>query len=405
MHGSANHTSNILVAGTVVGFYFLFLIKFSTAGRIYNVVDYQAVGDGTIDDSQAFMKAWSAACSDAIPATLLVPPGKKFLIGTATSLQGPCNSPVNFQIDGNITAPNRIWTTERITWISFNNINNLNVYGQGTIDGQGAIWWDYFVHYSYVCSSQLIDFDGCNNLALSNITLMNGPRRHLAFHQCTHLTVKGITITAPGDSPNTDGINIADSQNINITGSTFAIGDDCIAISSGTSNVSISNMTCGPSHGISIGSLGRGGTVAEVEQIHVFNSNIFHSMTGVRIKTWQGGSGYVKDVTFERINITQVATPIVINQFYTDYSSPASKEDAVAISNVKFMNIQGTSTKKTAVCIQCSAAVPCTNLTFDTVTLARDEGDNRTVSATIENAYGMSEGITIPHISLSKKIA
>lgn len=42
----------IQVVGTVVGFYFLFLIKFATAGRIYNIVDYQAVGDGTIDDSQ-----------------------------------------------------------------------------------------------------------------------------------------------------------------------------------------------------------------------------------------------------------------------------------------------------------------------------------------------------------------
>lgn len=47
----------IQVAGIVVGFYFLFFIKFATAGRIYNVVDYQAVGDGTIDDSQVLLLA------------------------------------------------------------------------------------------------------------------------------------------------------------------------------------------------------------------------------------------------------------------------------------------------------------------------------------------------------------
>jgi polygalacturonase len=38
------------------------------------------------------------------------------------------------------------------------------------------------------------------------------------------MRVDGIATTAPENSQNTDGINIAESQNIKITGLTFAIG-------------------------------------------------------------------------------------------------------------------------------------------------------------------------------------
>jgi Glycosyl hydrolases family 28 len=73
----------------------------------------------------------------------------------------------------------------------------------------------------------------------------------------------------------------------------------------------------------------------------------------------------------------------------------------VAVSNVTFVRIQGVSINETTVSIKCFAAVPCTNLTFDAITLAQN-GENGTVSATIQNAYGISEGINIPLISLSE---
>jgi polygalacturonase len=88
----------------------------------------------------------------------------------------------------------------------------------------------YIIHCSYIRSCQLLDFNNCNNLVVSNIKLRNGPRRHLAFHGCTNLTVSQITVTAPGNSPNTDGINIAESQHVQIIGSTFATGTPFILI-------------------------------------------------------------------------------------------------------------------------------------------------------------------------------
>lgn len=39
-------------------------------------------------------------------------------------------------------------------------------------------------------------------------------------------------------------------------------------------------------------------------------------MNGARIKTWQGGKGYARTITFENIIINSSDNPIIIDQFY-----------------------------------------------------------------------------------------
>jgi polygalacturonase len=51
------------------------------------------------------------------------------------------------QISGNITAPEsrENWksnSNDRDSWITFNHISGLVVNGGGTLNGQGASWWD-----------------------------------------------------------------------------------------------------------------------------------------------------------------------------------------------------------------------------------------------------------------------
>ncbi|THU63776.1 hypothetical protein C4D60_Mb01t19400 [Musa balbisiana] len=60
---------------------------------------------------------------------------------------------------------------------------------------------------------------------------------------------------APQDSPNTDGIHIADSTNIQVVNSVIGSGDDCISIGPGYTNLTIFNVLCGPGHDISDHSL------------------------------------------------------------------------------------------------------------------------------------------------------
>jgi hypothetical protein len=51
---------------------------------------------------------------------------------------------VSLQLDGNIVAPNVIWTTTAANLLTFYRVNNLTVNGSGQMDGNGAIWWTCF---------------------------------------------------------------------------------------------------------------------------------------------------------------------------------------------------------------------------------------------------------------------
>ncbi|KAL6982348.1 galacturonan 1,4-alpha-galacturonidase, partial [Sarracenia purpurea var. burkii] len=63
--------------------------------------------------------------------------------------------------------------------------------------------------------------------------------------------------------------------------------DDCISIVSGSKYVKVMDITCGPGHGISIGSLGKDKSKDTVSDVNVNGATLSGTTNGVRIKTWQ----------------------------------------------------------------------------------------------------------------------
>ncbi|KAF9596338.1 hypothetical protein IFM89_008864 [Coptis chinensis] len=120
------------------------------------------------------------------------------------------------------------------------------------------------------------------------------------FLMTNDILVQDLNITAPNKSPNTDGIHISQSTKINITSFTIGVGDDCLSIGPGSNNIFISKITCGPGHGISVGSLGK----------------------------------------------------------YPNEQDPSQ----VKISDVHFKNIRGTTTTKSEVTLVCSSSMACENV-------------------------------------------
>lgn len=72
---------------------------------------------------------------------------------------------------------------------------------------------------------QALRFYGSNGVTVTGITIQNSQQTHLKFDDCTAVQVSGFTALSPGDSPNTDGIHLQNSQDVLIYGSTLACGN------------------------------------------------------------------------------------------------------------------------------------------------------------------------------------
>lgn len=119
---------------------------------------------------------------------------------------------------------------------------------------------------------QNMGFDFVKKSRMNGITSLNSKAGHLNFFSVDHFDITGVSLKAPGNSPNTDGIKIALSSNMQISNTHISTGDDCIAMLSGNTNFDIYNVTCGPGHGISIGSLGKNKDEKNVKGLTVRDS-------------------------------------------------------------------------------------------------------------------------------------
>ncbi|CAI9118830.1 OLC1v1020457C1 [Oldenlandia corymbosa var. corymbosa] len=366
----------------------------------YNVLDFGAAGDGSHDDTNAFMKAWKATCKMAsrIPPTMVIPSGKKFLI-QPVEFKGPCNSPqINVQISGEIVAPKKPsdWKCKGDchVWMLFKDLTGLNLYGDGSIHGQGQKWWEK----KGKKKPAAMQIEDSKNVNVANLNFKDNPRMHFILKQLQSVYVNNVTIVAPEKSPNTDGIHVTGSTNVTIENCNIGTGDDCISIVDGSSYVRGSNISCGPGHGVSIGSLGKNGADDRVEHVEMRDIVFTNTQNGARIKTWQGGRGYAKHIKFERVQSNGAKNPIIIDQFYCDHTKCTDHESAVQIEDVTFRKFTGTSKKSVAVKFSCSKTVPCRNIIAEDIYLVSTDGKENT-SSICENVKGTIYGRQVPKVS------
>ncbi|KAK1420980.1 hypothetical protein QVD17_22992 [Tagetes erecta] len=347
----------------------------------FNVFDYGASGVGRTDDSKAFKYAWRNACNaETHSAKVIVPEEGTFLL-KPLMFHGPCKPQfIHFIISGTIVASGSPKTWDGLDssqWIAFKNVTGLNMYGSGLLEGHGIHWWNQSCRYHpdredcTKLAPTVLKFISCNGGTLSNIYIVNSPQTHVLISDSKGFNVDNVMIQSPQDSPNTDGIHIHSSHIIKITNSIIGSGDDCISIGDYSSNIDISNIECGPGHGISIGSLGKDGRIVLVENVHIRDSTFKGTTNGARIKTWQVGRGNIRHVIFENLVFDSVDNPIIIDQNYCDVRGACKeKKSGVKISDVTYKNIYGTSSSSVAITLNCSRSVPCSGISMENINLA-----------------------------------
>ncbi|CAN1156191.1 unnamed protein product [Linum perenne] len=230
------------------------------------------------------------------------------------------------------------------TWIMFHAIDDVTISG-GTLDGQGTGLWS--------CKSKSDSAKSCPE-GVTGVTIMN---------------------------------------------SMIGTGDDCISIGPGTNNLWIENISCGPGHGISIGSLGKEFDEAGVQNVTVKSVTFTGTENGVRIKSWgRPSTGFAKDILFQHVVMNNVYNPIIIDQNYCpgEKNCPG-QASGVNVSNVIYQDIQGSSQTEVAVNFNCSDLNPCTRLSLEDLMLTYN---NKAPDSLCKNAQGMASGIVQPSTCL-----
>ncbi|XP_030471483.1 exopolygalacturonase-like [Syzygium oleosum] len=362
---------------------------FSTRGPAeIDVKKFGAKADGRSDDSQIIMSAWQTACTSPSPSSVVISKGS-YMAGPL-KFQGPCKADVNLKVEGTIKAPSDLSKLKsQGAWVLFQNVDGLTLSGGGSFDGQGAVAWkENNCAQTGKCNTlpTNLQFTSVTNSHVQDITSLNSKLFHVELLNCKNVTLQHVTIDAPEDSLNTDGIHVGRSTGVNITGADIRTGDDCISLGDGSQQVHVEGVTCGPGHGISVGSLGKYHDEQPVVGVTVRNCTLTNTMNGIRVKTWPNSpSGVATNMRFEDITVKNVSTPILIDQNYCPYNNCQQKlPSKVKISNVSFRNIRGTSATALAVKLVCSRGVPCQKVELADINL-KYYGKNGTATSHCAN--------------------
>ena len=218
-------------------------------------------------------------------------------------------------------------------------VKNVNIYGQGTIDGQASFenWWYDCKRMNIAFRPRLVFLSHCENINIQGIKLCNSPSWTLHPYFSNELGFYNITVENPFDSPNTDGLDPESCSGVKVYGVKFSLGDDCIAIKSGkiymgkkyktpSENIHVWQCLMENGHGaVTVGSEMAGG----VKKVTVEECLFRNTDRGLRIKTrrGRGRDAVIDDVIFRSIEMRNVMTPFVVNAFY--FCDPDGKTEYV----------------------------------------------------------------------------
>ncbi len=195
--------------------------------------------------------------------------------------------------------------------------------GEGTINGCGKAWWDRrWANALKHNRPYLVCFNRCKHVTISDLTLTNSPVWTVHPLRCDDVTIKDLRIINPYNSPNTDGIDPDASSDVTIQNCYIDVGDDCIAIKSGTENTParrpcerIVITGCHFMHGhggVVLGSEMSGG----IHDVVVSDCVFRETDRGIRLKTRRGRGGEVSGLRACNLMMDGVMCPFVFNMYY-----------------------------------------------------------------------------------------
>ncbi|KAG0745835.1 hypothetical protein G6F57_005492 [Rhizopus arrhizus] len=256
--------------------------------------------------------------------------------------------------------------------------DNVHLSGGGTIIGNGQSWQDN--------TAPIVLRTTTTNSVFSNFKILNAPRGHIALTGCNNVVFENINLntrsTNGNFARNTDAWGASHSKNIVFRNSELTVGDDCTAISTTVSNLTVTGVKCFEGHGYSIGSLGRGTQPDFVNNVRFINNECHSCQNGIRIKTVPGGKGAVSDIRFQDIKLFDTENPIAITtHYFCQQNKNCGNTQSLTISNVVIDKITGTTSKKDlpVMSIDCSKNGLCKDFSVTNVNIKKNPTTKKNV--------------------------
>lgn len=389
----------------------------TTKSTVYNIVDFGGVPDGTTLCTKAF-EAAVKACFAAGGGTIYVPSGN-FLTG---SIQLKSNMNLYLEAGARVlfVRDKQQYPLIYARWegkeclvyspmIYGQDIENVSITGQGTLDGQGQYWWQLLRENKLEYPRpRFISFENSKRILIEGVRLINSPSWTVNPIRCENVTVNKITIENPADSPNTDGINPDSCKNVHISNCHVDVGDDCITIKSGTEhsayripceNITVTNCTMVHGHGgVVIGSEMSG----NVRNVVISNCVFEGTDRGIRIKSRRGRGGVVEDIRVNNIIMKKVICPFVLNLYY--FCGEGGKDKIVwdknpypvndttpMLQRIHFSNITAREIGAAAGFIYGLPEMPVQDVTFHHIDIAMDKNAEPAVPAMMSHLEPMKQ--------------
>ena len=391
-------------------------IKQHTLPNVKNIIsltDFGAVGDGTTINTAALQKA-----IDSCPPSGILEIPKGIFVTGAVSLK----SDMTLQLDkgavllGSKNAGDYAKDNDHyMGMLNADNISNVRIIGNGTIDGSG---WQkdtadqYYLKAdnkisdgilnnnnvlnigilakeqtqsmldngdnfknAYSKRSSTLIFHNVNNLYLEGITLLNPSMHMIVANNCNNMTLNNIKVMTY-DCNNGDGIDFS-GTNLLVVNSYFDTGDDCINFSAGmglkdsdkppTSDIYVFNNYFAHGHGAVVCGSHTG---SWIQNILAEDNVMEQTETGLRCKTGKSIGGGARNIVF-RNNVMKSLQQqgFIFTTAYTDQNAVINFQPAEAGQfhdiTIENCNIDGTGGP--AIEVDGLPEMPHKNITFRNV--------------------------------------
>ncbi|AQK40152.1 Polygalacturonase [Zea mays] len=382
------------------------------------ITEFGAVGDGVTLNTVSFQNAvfYLRSFADKGGAQLYIPRGRwltgsfnltshltlflesgAVIVGTQDVSQWPVVEPLPSYGRGMDLPGSR-----HRSLINGQNLVDVVITGNnGTIDGQGSTWWNWFrsnkLNYS---RPHLVEFVDSEQIVISNITFLNSPAWSIHPVYCSNVVVHSVTIQTSLDAPLNHGIVPDSCSNMCIEDSSISVSHDAISLKSGwdkqgiafgrpTSDIHISRLDLQSSLGaaLAFGSEMSGG----ISDIHADRLLIHSSSRGVFFKTAPGRGGYIRDTVISDVQMEDVDVAIA---FTGDWPShPDDQFDPAAlpvVSHITLKNMTGTRISVAGV-LSGIAGDPFTDICLSNINFSLADSASPTSHWSCSNVSGYSE--------------